>query len=153
MPIELIFLSLCVGGLVIFLLSLIVSTLIMDTRLFMSYQYLLSSLKYSKEADERINFILSKHEAGLITAKLHSNYIHFTDVESNNTYAKIWVGNKYYSYGYIYEFSGTNVHTKNRGKLSTFKKIVQLEDTLSGKITPKETPKKESKNDDSVILS
>lgn len=153
MPIELIFLSVCVGGLIIFLLSLIVSTMIMDTRLFMNYQYLLSSLKFSKETDERLNFILSKYDAGLLTAKLNNNCIEFNENGTYNSYAKIWVGNKYYSYGFIHSLNGYSEHSKTRGKLSTFKKIVQLEDTLSGRITKKEEPNKHTKKDDSVILS
>lgn len=146
-----VFLTICIGALLLFLLSLIVSTCIMDTRLFMTYQFLLSSLKYSKEVDTKINFILAKHEADLLIATIRNNCIEFHEKETSKFYASIWIGNKYYTYGYLWKHADGYCNTKRRPAVSTFKKIVHLEDTLSGKITKKPSEKKKEKEEEVIL--
>lgn len=135
MSIEYVFLFCCIGLLVLVTLALTFNTLIMGKSCFKTFQFIMSSMPFSKEADDIINQLFAKVEAGLLTANISSSgsTIQFfenepeaqTEVvttrvvdELSGTYfkaqiqrtmkaeAEIWIDTKYYGYGYIHRYYG-----------------------------------------------
>ncbi len=109
-------------------------------------QFLMSSLTYSKEATKKINLLLDKTEAEILTAALEEKYIVFRNSSTGEHDGSIWVGNKYYAYGILARYGslGGNDWASNRPDIATFKRLVQLENVLRG--THDSTP--ETKQED-----
>lgn len=160
---ELYFLVFCVSVLVLFTLGLVLNVCISGSKLFKTYQFLMGTLTYSKDVDIICSRLLDKMEAGLLVANLSDNTIQFfnaEDIEMKDEQtpysytltaeAEIFIGSKYFSYGYIHRHFGEakSSQYKKRPSLSTFKRIVKLEEKLRGDSSPNKAPKV---NKDSVL--
>ena len=150
MGIEYIFLLVCAGGLILFALALGFNTAIMGKSYCKGFQFMWSSIPKSKEADDKIRFILNKLDANLIRATFDQgkNTIGFYELDANpnrdEADAEIWIGNKYYSYGWLYSYGGTRSgsYIKKRPSRKTFKRILELEAKLTGATVHNEPPTK-----------
>lgn len=178
MGIEYIFLFICVGFLVLLTAGLTFNTCISGSKYFKTFQLLMSSMPYSKEADETIRLILDKMDAELLVAKLSPSdesiiFCDATEPEKtvsvlnpdryssyDNRYirvlaseAEIWIGSKYHNYGYIHRYNGERKTEffKKRPRISTVKRIIALEEKLRS--TPKSnTPPKTNSSNGTVEL-
>lgn len=84
---------------------------------------------YSEDVDTAISMLIAKYNQGLITAELDSfEYsICFSDGCS------VWIGNKYYGYGFLYRYvGGKEIPAANRRRCSTktFRELQKLENKL-----------------------
>lgn len=135
MSVEYLFLFFCIGILVLVTLALTFNTLIMGKSYFKSFQFVMSAMPYSKDANEIINQLFAKVEAGLLTAVISpsGSTIQFFEndpgmqsevvtckmendvggtyykahvVRTMKAEAEIWIDTKYYFYGYIHRYYG-----------------------------------------------
>lgn len=162
---ELYFLVFCVAVLVLFTLSLVFNVMISGSKFMKTYQFLMGTLSYSKEVDSIISRLLDKTDAELLVAKLNDNTIQFFPVDSTESdedtpysrtlkaEAEIFIGSKYYSYGYIHRHFGEakSSEYKKRPSISTFRKILKLEEKLRGEKSTNKAPEV-TKNKGSVEL-
>ncbi|BEH88059.1 hypothetical protein [Klebsiella phage phiKp_21] len=158
---ELYFLLICVSVLVLFTLGLIFNVCISGSKWFKTYQYIMGTLTYSKEADTLCTRLLDKMDAGLLIAVLTNGTIKLfnaedikqTDEQSNYMHtlaaeAEIFIDCKYYSYGYIHRHFGQSKAElyKKRPSIKTFKRIVKLEEKLRGVVSENKKPETDEKN-------
>lgn len=165
MSFEIMFLIGCLSVLGLFVVALTISTIIMGSRFGLRMQHMFNSLKYDKEVDDMLNRLIAKVEAGLMIAKLHDKTIKFYTPETyneaqnlsswerrNTEEAEVWIGNKFTQYGYLVKyFTLGKYELENKcGSYRTFRRLLALEDALSGRTVvkvqeePKEKPSKES---------
>ena len=88
--------------------------------------------KIFDEADRHVNMLILKHRNGEINAKVGNYTIDFEDG------TKVWIANKYYSYGNVYECKRTSLKFDNSSyRLSpyTFMSLVDLEQELNSYTT------------------
>lgn len=160
MGIEYIFLLVCAGGLLLFALALGFNTAIMGKSYCKGFQFMWSSVPKSKEADEKIKFLLNKMDANLIRASFDSgrNTIQFHELDADpkrdEPEAEIWVGNKYFSYGWLYSYGGSRNGSfiKKRPSRKSFKRILALEEKLTGSTTTNAPPSKSDSTEKVVHL-
>lgn len=119
------------GALAVFIIYMLVVTNAMGTERLKVPQFLMSSLTYSEEATTKINLLIDKYEAGLLSVTKNDKTLEFKD-ESGNFAGVIWIANKYYSYGNLHRYGSTNNNqwACNKPDIKTFKRIVKLEQTL-----------------------
>ena len=145
--------------LVLFTLYMLVVTASMGSEYFKVPQFMLSSLKYSEEADVKLNLLMDKYDAGILLCRRQKNELIFTEKETGKHAGTIWIGNKYYSYANLYSYGieARNTWACNKPKIKTFKRVVKLEkqlDISSGNQASDNAPKAESKrqSNEEVIL-
>ena len=120
------------GGLGLFMLYMLIVTASMGTERLKVPQFLMSSLTYSEEATIKLNLLIDKYEAGLLSITRDDKHLFFTDVETNAKAGCIWVGNRYYAYGNLFRY-GANENKEwscNKPDIKTFKRIIKLEKSL-----------------------
>lgn len=120
------------GGLVLFVLYMLVVTASLGTERFKVAQFLMSSLRYSEEATIKLNLLIDKYEAGILKIKADNKSLVFYDPKTQERAGEIWVGNKYYSYGILYRYGATDRKewACNKPDIKTFKRIIKLEKSL-----------------------
>lgn len=170
MSFEFGFLLACVGILVVFIVALTVSTLLVGSRRLLRFQHMMNSLKYNKEVDALLDHLLAKEEAGLLIPRIKNNVIQlytpdaYAQKNSTDYYeqrsakcTEIWIGNKFTQYGYIEEHDGNSYKYSGKcGSYSTFRRILALEDRLTGRTKspePKAPTEKKAKENLEVELS
>lgn len=82
--------------------------------------------KYSSDVDNAIKILIAKYEQNLLTAEIDTFEIKFSDGSS------IWIGNKYFGYGFLYAH-GNKKYSRSewrRPSVKTFRDIQKLESTL-----------------------
>lgn len=156
MSVEYWFLFLCLGTLVLITLGLIFNTVISGTKYFKGFQLRMSAMQYSEEAENAITLILNKLDANLLVARISecdTNIVFYpleTNIEemsaSERYYtpcvAEIFIGSKYYAYGYIrkYYSEAKAELTKKRPSIKTLKRVIALENKLRGEVYKNESP-------------
>ncbi|EPE1232544.1 hypothetical protein ACRYKS_19960 [Escherichia coli] len=153
MSVEYWFLFICLGTLVLITLGLIFNTVISGSNYFKSFQLLMSAMQYSDEAEETTTLILNKLEANLLVAKISScntNIVFYAspvdldgaEMSNQPAVAEIFIGSKYYAYGYIrkYYTEAKAELTKKRPSIKTLKRIIALEKKLRGDVTKNDSP-------------
>lgn len=154
MSIEYWFLFVCIGTLALITIGLIFNTMITGSKYFKTFQLLMSAMPYSAEAEKTISLILDKFDANLLVAKIsdcNTNMVFYSTVdESGAKYdkstspivAEIFIGSKYYAYGYVrkYYSEAKAELTKKRPSVKTLKRIIALENKLRGEINTNEPP-------------
>lgn len=139
--------------LAIVMIYMFIVTACMGTEKLKTAQYFMSSLTYSEEATTKLNLLIDKYEADLLTADLQKTVISFTDKNTSQPAGQIWIANKYYTYGQLHKYGveqNTNWQCK-KPNLKTFNRIIKLEKSLQ----PNNTQDKEKQNnsDTNVILN
>ena len=147
------------GALVLFILWMLIVTSSMGTERLKTAQFLMSSLSYNEEATIKLNLLIDKYEAGLLTVRRETKELIFTDKETGQRAGVIWVGNKYYSYGNLYRYGANDSKdwACNKPDIKTFKRIIKLEkslDSTSGNQVSPDAPKQATKrsSDEEVVL-
>ena len=82
MSFEIGFLIVCLSILAIFIIALIISTVIMGSRVLLRMQHMFNSLKFDKQVDEWISTLIAKVEAGLLVATYNDKTIKFYTQEN-----------------------------------------------------------------------
>ncbi|EBS4516530.1 hypothetical protein DQT32_03780 [Salmonella enterica subsp. enterica serovar Braenderup] len=148
-------LGIVLAVLAVFALYMLAATASIGTERMKTSQYFLSSLEYNEEASVKLNLLMDKYEAQLLTVKVTKDTLVFTDKETGAKAGEIWIANKYFSYGQLYRYGASNNNNWQNYKpdLKTFKRIIKLEKQLDpneGKSEP--TAKKSDEKDDLVVL-
>lgn len=158
MSFEIGFLIVCLSILAIFIIALIISTVIMGSRVLLRMQHMFNSLKFDKQVDEWISTLIAKVEAGLLVATYNDKTIKFYTQDNFNKLgtlgrwderdihdAEIWVGNKFTQYGYITKYHSISRHDLQGkcGSYRTFRKLLAFEDAVSGRVKPEPVKKPE----------
>lgn len=177
MGVEYYFLFGCLSVLVLITVGLIINTCISGSKYFRSFQFLMSAMSYNKEADTAINLLLDKTEAGILIAKLSPSddtimFVNPNDEETTlvanqyrtshadpryvkvlNSEGEIWIGSKYYAYGYIHRYYGQRKDEfyKKRPSLNTFKRILKLEHELKKPSSENAAPNQVHKRDSDIV--
>lgn len=155
-----IFVSICAMGVVLFGLSLILSTLCMGRSTCMGLQVLMGSLRYSKEVDNKLNIVMGKIEAGMYHVIVGTHTISLYSKESVPTIEEIgwkrpeleiWVENKFYSYGNIHRVNGGEAPREIRSKRPSIKMIKQIYKLQQNNGVPAQK-KKSKKNQKTIVL-
>lgn len=157
MSVEYWFLFLCLGTLVTITAGLIFNTVISGSKYFKGFQLRMSAMQYSSDAEKTISLLLDKLEANLLVAKISAcdtNILFYTpetnleDMDTsyasftNSAVAEIFIGSKYYAYGYIrkYYSEAKAELTKKRPSIKTLKRIIALENKLRGTVVQNDSP-------------
>ncbi len=154
MSVEYWFLFVCIGTLALITIGLIFNTMISGSKYFKTFQLLMSAMPYSADAEKTISLILDKFDANLLVAKISacdtniSFYSVDTDLDGidtqypNPVVAEIFIGSKYYAYGYVrkYYSEAKAELTKKRPSIKTLKRIIALEKSLRGQTSVNEPP-------------
>lgn len=160
---EYYFLYICLSILGLFTLSLIINTCISGSKYFKTFQFLMSSMTYSKEANDLIALTLDKMEAELLVAKLSptESTIQFYAVDKADddgetpiyhrtleADVEIWIESKYYAYGYVQRIGGQtrSEFRLKRPSIKTFYRILKLEERLRKPTETNTAPPKSKKN-------
>lgn len=152
--------------LVLFTLWMFIATAAIGTKYLKTTQYYMSILEFNAEADEKIKLVLDKFENNLLTAILDTQLgvIRFHDTESGEFNSEIWIQGKYTVYGMLSSYGKERNKTwKNyKPSLSTFKRVIALENKLLSELPEKEcvddyisntsTKSSKSKQTDTVVL-
>lgn len=165
MSIEYWFLFVCIGTLALITIGLIFNTMITGSKYFKTFQLLMSAMPYSAEAEKTISLILDKFDANLLVAKIsdcNTNMVFYSTVDESGTkydkctspiVAEIFIGSKYYAYGYVrkYYSEAKAELTKKRPSVKTLKRIIALENKLRGEINTNEPPSVIKSKNNSVV--
>lgn len=126
-----------VGG---FAVLLLISTMCINTPIFIGLQVMMGSLRYSKDIDDKINILLGKVDADMYHVMVEQHTMVFYSKEKYPEFSsimryqhtpdfEIWIANKFFSYGNLYRVEGRSSHdmTGKRPSVKLIKQIYRLE--------------------------
>ncbi len=147
-------LGLVIAALALFAFYMLLATASIGTERMKTSQYFLSSLEYNEEATVKLNLLMDKLEADLLSVKLTKETLVFTDAKTGEKAGEIWIATKYCSYGQLYRYGTSNSTQYQRYKpdLKTFKRIIKLEKQLDPNDGKTDTSTKTDKKDNLVVL-
>jgi hypothetical protein len=145
------------SALACFVIYMLVVTAAMGTNRLKVAQFLMSSMIYNEEADTKINLLIDKLEAGLLTVDRLEKSLSFNDKETGKKAGEIWTGNKYYAYANLAKYGANNSNEWScfKPKIKTFKRVVKLEqslETTSTDVTAATTAPAKRKETEEVVL-
>lgn len=145
------------GALALFIMYMLVVTSSMGTNRLKVPQFLMSSLTYSEEATTKLNLLIDKYEAGLLTIRKTERQLVFTDASTGQKAGEIWIGSKYFAYGNLHRYGANddNQWSCNKPNIKTFKRIVKLEQTLDNTAQEQKAataPAEPAKTGEEVVL-
>lgn len=153
----------CVAIVGLFGVGLLLSTVCMGSKTFLSLQVLMGSLRYGKETNDKIDILLGKVEAELYYVQRTEHTLRFYPKEKYDSFedaiqwrnepeVEIWTSNKFYSYGNIHRINGREGKYDLRNKrpsIKNIKQIYQLELSDGKGKQPKKT--KDSKTEEVIL--